>query len=139
MRTYNIFISHSWKYDEDYQRLIGLLDKEPCFQGNYRDYSVTKDEPILSKNGNKLTDQGLMARISEQIRSASVVLIPVGIYATHSDWINEEIKIAKGFGKPIIAIKPWGTQRVSSVVKDAIETVGWNGSSIVDAIKRHTK
>jgi hypothetical protein len=139
VRDYNIFISHSWKHDDDYERLVSLLNKEPYFRVNYKDYSVSKNEPILAKNGYRLTDGNLKAKIKEQIRQASVVLVSAGIYATHSEWINEEIKIAKEFGKPIIAIKPWGAKRVSSVVQEATETVGWNGSSIVEAIKRNAK
>lgn len=138
MRDYNIFISHSWEHDDDYERLIGLLNEEPCFKGNYKDYSVTKDEPILTKSGDKLQDSNLKKKIDEQIRLASVVLVPAGMYATYSGWINEEISIAKNYEKPIIAIKPYGAKRLpTSVIKNAIETVGWNGSSIVEAIKKH--
>ena len=68
-----------------------------------------------------------------------VVLILAGVYATYSKWINVEIDLAKkGFthGKPIIAIRPWGSQRISQPVKDAADRiVGWNTESIVAAIR----
>ena len=29
--TYNLFISHSWSYSENYNALLGLLNKAPNF------------------------------------------------------------------------------------------------------------
>jgi hypothetical protein len=95
---------------------------------------VTKDDPIPAIN-----DRDLKESLEDQIRPASVVLIPAGMYThlNNSKWINAEIKIAKAFPKPIIAIKPWGALIFPrEIIKEADETVGWNGSSIVDAIKR---
>jgi hypothetical protein len=63
-----------------------------------------------------------------------------GKYATYSKWIEREIKIAKkDFNKPIVAIKPWANEQVSSVVSDAADLlVAWNTSSIVSAIRELT-
>lgn len=67
------------------------------------------------------------------------MLILAGVYSTYSKWINKEIKIAKTefwTPKSIIAIEPWGAERTSKVVKDAADkVVGWNSSSIINAIK----
>ena len=56
-----------------------------------------------------------------------------------SRWINNEIKIAnEAFEnpKPILAIKPWGAQQISTVVKEAAtEEAAWNTDSIVDKIR----
>jgi len=58
-----------------------------------------------------------------------------GVYSTYSKWINEEIAIAKSYGKPIIAIEPWGAEKTSAVVKNnADKIVKWQGRSIVNAI-----
>ena len=44
--------------------------------------------------------------------------------------------LAQEMGKKIIAIQPWAAQRTSQVVKNAAdEIVGWNTSSIVNAIR----
>ena len=48
--------------------------------------------------------------------SCHAVIILAGVYATYSKWINIEIDLAEeGFtyAKPIIAIRPWGSQRIS--------------------------
>ncbi len=68
-----------------------------------------------------------------------VVLILAGVYATYSKWINIEIDLATHLftnPKPIVAIKPWGSQRISSPVSLAADRiVGWNTESIVKAIR----
>jgi len=60
-----------------------------------------------------------------------------GVYSTYSKWINKEIDIANEYGKPIIAIEPWGSEKTSKTVKDnADEIVKWQASSIANAIKK---
>lgn len=134
MKTYHVFISHSWGYSEHYDGLIKRLNNSGL---TYKDYSVPKDHPIH----NAPTDQALEQAIKEKMQHASVVLLMTGMYAHHSTWIQKEIVIAQsGFAtpKPIIAIDPWGSQRTSAVAKSAAcEVVKWQSSSIANAIKTH--
>lgn len=128
--TYNLFISHSWAYSDAYSKLMELLSNAPYF--NFKNYSVPKDDPIH----NAPNDYQLRAAIKNQMQHASCVLILAGVYATYSKWINIEIQLAQEMGKKIIAIQPWAAQRTSQVVKNAAdEIVGWNTSSIVNAIR----
>ena len=41
---YNLFISHSWNYNDAYDNLVSLLDAKPYFE--YKNYSVPKNDPI---------------------------------------------------------------------------------------------
>ena len=132
-KTYNLFISHSWTYSDAYEKLIGLLDNDSNF--SYKNYSVPKDDPIHTKG----TDKELYQAIKNQMSSCSVVLILAGVYASYSKWINKEIIIAQeefSTPKKIIAIEPWGSEKTSTVVKDAADKiVKWNSSSVISAIK----
>ena len=133
MRTYNLFISHSWSYPEKYDGLINLLNRRNYFR--YKDYSVPKDDPIHT-NG---SDKELYEAIFRKISPCSVVLILAGVYASYSKWIDNEIEIAKKeFGdqpKPIIAIEPWASQKTSVVKENADRVVKWNTESIVSTIR----
>ena len=132
MRTYNIFISHSWNYSDHYQRLIEFFDAEPWF--SYRNYSVPQNSPVHTTG----SAQALEQAIKMHIDPSSIVIIMAGVYSSYSKWIKKEISIAEGylFPKPILAVEPWASQRTSQVVKDSADKiVGWNGSSIVSAIK----
>ena len=130
MTTYNLFISHSWTYADQYNKLVNLLRSDPYFA--FKNYSVPKDDPIHRANN---TSQ-LRAAIKTQMQYASCVLILAGVYSTYSKWINEEISIAQELGKKIIAVKPWDATRVSlPVTQAADDIVNWNTSSIVRAIR----
>jgi Thoeris protein ThsB, TIR-like domain len=134
MAVHHIFVSHSWRYGDAYDRLIDLLKAAPNFA--YRDFSAPKDDPIH----NAPSTAALRAAIEDQMRRTGVVLILAGVYATYSKWINIEIDIAKRnvpLPKPILAIQPWGSEKTSQIVKNAAnEIVGWNINSIVSAIRK---
>lgn len=127
---YNLFISHSWSYSDQYNRLVALLNAAPYF--SYNNYSVPKDDPIH----NAPYQYQLREAICRQMQPASCVIILAGVYSSYSKWINIEIELAKSMNKKIIAVEPWGSLRTSLAVKSAAdEIVGWNTSSIVRAIR----
>ena len=132
MRTYHLFISHSWRYGDQYDRLKNLLDKSGL---SYRDYSVPRDDPIHNAG----SARQLREAIKNQMRYASVVVVLAGVYASHSKWIDIEIDLAESSfasAKPIVAIEPWGSERTSTRVKRAAdEVVKWSTKSIVRAIE----
>ena len=131
LKTYDLFISHAWTYDDDYYRLVRFLDGANWF--TYRNYSVPRHDPIDAINTSRLE-----AALDRQIRPVNVVLIISGMYVNYRDWIQYEIEVAQYYSKPIIGIRPWGSQRVPTGVQSAAnETVGWNTNSIVGAIRRH--
>lgn len=128
--TYNLFISHSWNHGDAYEKLVSLLDAASGFY--CKNYSVPKDDPIH----NAKNDYQLKQAVKNQMQHASCVLVLAGVYATYSKWINIEIELAQEMGKKIIAVEPWGAENTSTVVKKcADEIVGWNTTSIVNAIK----
>ena len=128
--TYNLFISHSWTYSDEYEKLVRMLDAKPYF--DYKNYSVPKNDPIH----NAPYVYQLKEAIKRQMQPASCVLIMAGVYSTYSKWINIEIELAKSMNKKIIAIEPWGSYRTSQTVKNAADVVvSWNTDSIVNAIR----
>ena len=133
MNTYNLFISHSWRYSDAYDRLVNLLENREYFA--FRNYSVPPDDPIHGAG----TDAQLRQAIRNQMMPCHVILILAGVYASYSKWINIEIDLAtNGFtrSKPIVAIRPWGSERTSLRVTSAADTiVGWNTESVVRAIR----
>lgn len=131
VKSRSLFISHSWAYTDAYEKLVSLLDAASNFQ--YRNYSVPKDDPVH----NAPSSQALYEAIKRQMVFCDVVLIMAGKYATYSTWIQREIEIAKKvYDKPIVAIRPWASEQVSSVVAEAADRlVAWNTASIVTAIR----
>ncbi len=130
-RQYQIFVSHSWNYDEHRDRIKQFLNDEP--QLTYRDFSVPEHDPLEFEDRNDLRQQ-----IYQRVKQSHVVVIPSGMYVAHSEWINEEIEMAKSLGKPLIGVKPWGSSQTPKVVREeADEMVGWQQRSVLNAIARH--
>lgn len=131
LRTRNLFVSHSWNYGDAYTRLVKLLDAARNF--SYRNYSVPKDDPVHDAP----TTEALRAAIQQRMVFCQVVIVLAGKYATYSEWIQREIEIAKtDYKKPVVAVRPWGSTQVSTVVARAADRlVNWSTSSIVSAIR----
>ena len=133
MKTYDLFISHAWKYNDEYYRLESLLRDYSYF--NFRNYSVPEHDPL---DFNSVKD--LVQKLDEQIRQSTVVLVIGGMYCNYRKWIQKEIEIAKKYNKPILLIEPYGSNRTPNLLEvNAIKKVGWNTKSIVQAIRELAK
>ena len=129
LRRYLVFICHDWEYSDDYHRVCAFLDNAPNFQ--WRNLSVPEHDPLD-------TNDKLQKNLRDQIRPADVVLVLAGMYAVRSGAMDWEMQFARRIGKSIIGVKPWGNvQLPAGVQRNATEIVGWNASSIVNAIRRY--
>lgn len=130
LKTRMIFISHAWGYSEHYDKIKEWFDGAANFA--WSNCSVPSTNGLPDK-----TAKGLMAGMTRQINPSQVVVLLGGMYAAHSSWIEYEISEAKRLNKPIVAVKPWGQERIPKIVKDAswCEPVGWNSASVVHAVR----
>lgn len=132
LRDYHILISHSWDYSDQYDTVKGWLNASSYFR--WTDYSVPITKP-LDVDGIRAQKQSIRNRIS----MCSCVIILSGMYVSYSDWIDFEIDTAVSLGKPIIGVKPWGQERVPLKVQNSADImVGWNASSVVDAVRQYS-
>lgn len=134
-RQIHIFISHAWAHSHHYDALASWIFQEPWRVGqaslDFRNYSVPKDDPIHDAPNTRALEDAIFNQISR----SHVVVIPSGMYASHSKWIQKEINASKYYGKPILAVNPWGQERKAGVVLDnADEGVGWNKQPLINAI-----
>lgn len=133
LRTYNILISHSWDYSEQYERVKGWFDWTPYFA--WHNYSVPLTKPLDVRGKRELEK-----KLRDRIALCHCIVVLSGMYVTHSEWIDYEIDTAVALGKPIIGVKPWGQERVPKKVQDnASVMVGWNGDSVVSAVRRYAR
>ena len=132
LKTYDIFISHAWAHTEDYARVVKFLNDARNFK--WRNYSVPSHDPVDANNKTKLKEA-----LRRQMKPANAMLIISGMYAAYSDWIEFEMEFGAELSKPMIGIRPWGQQRTPQAVQNAVkEMVGWNQTSIVSAVRKHS-
>lgn len=136
-RTYNLFISHAWRYDEQYYRLVGFLDSAKVSGFSWKNFSVPKHDPVVDPD-EPIGRAKLTKELEDQIKPVHCVLVLCGMYVAYRFWVQKEIDIAVSYAKPIVGVKPWGQERIPQEVSAvAKEIVGWNTDSIVGAIRRH--
>jgi hypothetical protein len=132
LKIYDIFISHSWDYNEGYYSMADKIKSYPNLVT--RNYSVPQHDSLNTK-----TDKELYEALCRQIKPVNVVLVLAGMYVNNRKWIQKEIEIAKLYNKPIIAIKPWNAQKMPLELElSADVVVNWNVDSVVDAIRKYS-
>lgn len=138
LKTYDLFISHPWSHNEEYERIVSLLKEAPNFY--FRNYSAPENNPLKNPNGTPVTNKTqIKAAIDNKIRPVNCVLIMSGMYVNYHEWLEYELIKAVTFDKPIVAIRPWGQQNIPISVSIYADTiVGWNTSSIVNAIRQYS-
>jgi hypothetical protein len=134
-RQIHVFISHAWAHSGHYDTLASWIFGENWSVGqaslNLRNYSIPKDDPIH----NVTSTLQLKNAIHSQIAMSHVIVIPTGMYAAYSNWIQKEIEGSKHYAKPILAVNPWGQQKNAEVVtSNADHSVGWNKQSVINGI-----
>lgn len=127
LKTYDLFISHAWDYNDEYYSLVKMLNEAPNFR--WRNYSVPEHDPLAG--GSRLRQQ-----LRNQVRPVNAVIILAGMYVNYRDWIQAELDLAREYNKPIIGIYPWGQERAPAQVVEAAETMTrWNTESVIEAIR----
>lgn len=138
LKTYDIFISHAWKYGDHYKNLIRLLYEAPNF--SFRNYSAPEDNPLKTPDGIFVSNKKqIQDAIERKIKPVNAVLVISGMYYPHREWMQFEIDTALNYNKPIIALKPHHYQRMPSIIQEvATDIVSWNTASIVSSIRTHS-
>lgn len=131
LRDYHILISHSWDYNQYYEKVNNWLNNTGYFRWTNYSVPITKLLTVSSK-------KELQEKIRTRIAACSCVIILSGMYVSYSEWIDYEIDTAVAYGKPIIGIKPWGQERIPTKVSNNADImVGWNSDSLIRAIRAY--
>jgi hypothetical protein len=129
--TKNVFISHVHEDDPDIQNLKDLLTKNGY---QLRDSSIDSSKPNNAKDPDYIKS-GILA---PRINWASIVIVLISRNTHTSEWVDWEIEYGFKAGKRIIGVWSHGAQD-SDLPKNldlfGSAVVGWNGSSVVDAIE----
>ena len=129
---YRIFVSHVWQAHDDYTRLFDYLGDAKDF------YYVNLSTPDVPPSDTTRT--GIEAALARQIGPAEVVIILGGMYDQHKDLIELQIALVKKHHRPIVGLRPSGSQLVPPVIEQSADVVVvWSERTIVDAIKLYAR
>src|SRR5947209_5424238 len=116
LRTYKLFLSHSWGYSDEYNELVALLNKT-LLRFRWEDLSITVGAPVPPNPALKRSYRSVLIEVETRIRQADCVLVLAGMYGSWSSWIQSEMESAHDNGKPIIGVEPNGQQRIPQEVR----------------------
>jgi hypothetical protein len=133
---YGLFISHAWDHESEFEGFLKRLDADKTFA--WEDLSIRRDRPLTNPEVLPRSYRSLVWQLEARIREADCIVILAGMYCAHSGWIQSEIEIAIDFGKPLIAVEPWGQTKFPIAVTKMVQEcnrVGWRTESIVNKIR----
>ena len=129
-RIRDLFISHAWRYHDDWKRLVDLLDAYDPYV--WRNFSLPWFDPAL----NPATDSGaktLRWSLESQIIPVHAMILLSSVFAQPASrkWIDFEIETAHKHSKPIVALPVWGD---TTVPAEVAAIAGWTGVWEIDAL-----
>ncbi len=133
-RTYDVFVTHAWRYHDDWTAFAKLLNDVVAFR--WRNFSLPWYDPALDVN----TDAGKKAVVNlleTQIIPAHVVVALGGVFAIKSTrrWLEEEIRFARQHKKLIFAMPAIGAAEASAELRALCDqALTWNGKVVAEAI-----
>jgi hypothetical protein len=132
-KVYKVYVCHSWDHVDDLENLRKLLIQRGYFNIEFREFS-----PHESINSNN--DTYIRQRLKNSILNSDIVIGLAGLYSSHSEWIDWELKTSQEHQIPIIGVIPRGQLRISQTVSTrSIVDINWNTESIVEAIRKYSK
>jgi len=134
--TYDLFLTHAWRYHEDWTRFGDMLDRVPDL--SWRNFSVPWYDPAVDPNteaGGRFIRQWL----ESQIAPVAAVIFLDGVYATKSarKWLDLELEIARARSIPVIGLAPVGQTEISNEARALVDVaVGWDPGQILAAVDK---
>jgi hypothetical protein len=133
-QSYDLFITHAWRYHEDWTRLAELLDRMPGLA--WRNFSLPWHDPAMDPNS-AVGGKFIRDFLETQIIPVHAVILLSGVYAIRSArrWLELEVEFARRHAKPVIGVPALGAPEVPPEVKSLCDaTVGWDAAAIVAAL-----
>ena len=130
----DIFITHAWRYHDDWTQACALLDQAPGFK--WRNFSLPWHDPAMDTNS-EVGKKFIYDALEIQIIPVHAVILLAGVYAVKSAqrWLDLEIEFARKHRKPIVALAPVG--ETSAPVLESLscdKVAAWNSESLIAAL-----
>jgi hypothetical protein len=92
LRSYRVFMSHCWEYNDDYYALVDWLEKELLF--DCKNLSVPEESAMRE-------DKTFEKRLRKRLGDSNILLVIVGMQIARRYWVKWEIN------GPIFAASRW--------------------------------
>ena len=128
---HDLFITHAWRYHEDWTKISEMLDSVPGLA--WRNFSVPWHDPAMDPNS-EVGGKFIRNFLETQIIPVDGVILLAGVYKINSarHWVNLEVDMARKHNKPVIGVPAIGEATVADEVKSLCEAiVGWDATALI--------
>jgi hypothetical protein len=137
-RTYDLFITHAWRYHDDWKRLVNLFNAHDV--RGWRNFSLPWYDPALdprTESGGKIVRWQLETQIIPV--QAVILLSSVLSEPGTRKWLDFELEMARKHNKPVLALPAWGETDVAPKVREtSTAVVGWDAAALLAAVDTAT-
>lgn len=133
-RSYDIFMTHAWRFHDDWTRFSELMDKMPGLA--WRNFSLPWHDPAMDPN-TEVGGRFIRRFLESQIIPVHVVILLAGVFEINSArrWVDLEVEMARRHNKPIIGVPAIGKDAVPEQISTLCDTTCvWDGARLVATI-----
>lgn len=130
-RVYDLFITHAWRYHDDWTRMGELLDHMPGL--SWRNFSVPWYDPAMDPN-TELGGRFVRRWLEQQIVPVCGVILLSSVYSSKSarKWVELEIELARKHQKPIVGVPAYGEEITSPEALSRVDVAcPWDAQQIL--------
>ncbi len=133
-QMYDIFITHAWRYHEDWSRISEMLDKHPGI--SWRNFSLPWHDPAMDPNS-EVGGKFIRDFLETQIIPVRGVVFLSGVYAVKSArrWLDLELEMARKHNKPVIGVPALDATEVAPDLQALCDRcVHWDAAAVIAAL-----
>jgi hypothetical protein len=115
LKSYDIFLTHAWRFHDDWTKFSELMDNTPGII--WRNFSLPWHDPAMSAN-TEVGGRFIRDFLESQIIPVHGVVLLAGVYAINSArrWFDMEVEMARKHNKPLIGLPAFGEKSVPDEV-----------------------
>lgn len=133
-KMYDLFITHAWRYHEDWTKLSEMLDRVPGL--SWRNFSLPWHDPAMDPNS-EVGGKFIRSFLENQIVPVHGVILLAGVYAVKSArrWLDMEVEMARKHNKPVIGVPAIGETTVPDEVAALCDrSTAWDAAAVISAL-----
>ena len=129
--NYDLFLTHAWRFHDDWNRFSELLDRVPGLV--WRNFSLPWHDPAMNAN-TEVGGRFIREFLESQIIPVHGIVLLAGVYETKSarSWLHMEIEMARKHNKPIVGVPAIGGENVPEGIKKLCDaSCEWDGAQLI--------
>jgi len=134
LECYDIFLTHAWRFHDDWVRFAEILDKSPGVV--WRNFSLPWHDPAMNAN-TEVGGRFIRDFLETQIIPVHAVVLLAGVYSIASArrWFDLEVEMARKHNKPLIGVPAIGQEKVPDEVASLCDACcDWDAGQLLSAI-----